>query len=49
MRGYHLRRNGLDGLTKVDLPEPVAGRGQVLVKVHACSLNHRGLGVAAGR
>ena len=39
---------GLDSIKVVDRPEPKAGRRQVLVKLAACSLNARDLGVAAG-
>ena len=31
----------LDGLELRDVPEPVAGPGEVLVRVRACSLNFR--------
>lgn len=49
MRTYELRGKGLDTLTLVERPVPRPGRGQVLVRMHAASLNYRDLMVAKGR
>src|SRR5450631_3293144 len=43
------RANGIDTLELFDLPKPVPGRGQILVRMRAASLNYRDLNVAAGR
>ena len=42
-------QKGLDSLTRVKRPEPVAGPGQVVVKVRAAALNHRDLSILNGR
>jgi NADPH:quinone reductase-like Zn-dependent oxidoreductase len=39
---------GIDGLEVVNLPEPRAARGEVVVAVRACSLNYRDLGIIRG-
>ena len=39
----------LDGLHLRDVPEPVAGPGEVLVRVRACSLNYRDQAIPLGR
>jgi NADPH:quinone reductase-like Zn-dependent oxidoreductase len=39
---------GLENLRLADIPQPVAGPGEALVKVNACSLNFRDLVVAKG-
>jgi NADPH:quinone reductase-like Zn-dependent oxidoreductase len=49
MRTYELRGKGLDTLTLVERPVPRPGPGQVLVRMHAASLNYRDLLVATGR
>ncbi len=41
MRAWELRQFGLAGLTLADRPDPIAGPGQVLIRVHAASLNYR--------
>jgi NADPH:quinone reductase-like Zn-dependent oxidoreductase len=43
------RANGIDTLELLDSPIPVAGRGQIVVRMRAASLNYRDLNVAAGR
>ena len=49
MRAYQLPGpTGVDSLKAVELPMPKPGRGQVLVKVHSCSLNYRDLAIASG-
>ena len=50
MRAYQLPKGGagIDALTKVDRPKPSPGHRQVLVKVAACSLNFRDLGIVRG-
>ena len=39
---------GLENLRPVELPEPVPGPGEVVVRVRACSLNYRDLVVSKG-
>lgn len=39
---------GIDSAALVDLPEPAAGPGQVLVRLTAAALNHRELWIAQG-
>jgi NADPH:quinone reductase-like Zn-dependent oxidoreductase len=50
MRAYQLPKGGagIEALVRVDLPEPKPQYRQVLVKVAACSLNFRDLGIARG-
>jgi NADPH:quinone reductase-like Zn-dependent oxidoreductase len=50
MRAYQLPKGGagIDALTKVERPQPKPGHRQVLVKVAACSLNFRDLGIVRG-
>ena len=50
MRAYQLPKGGagIDALTQVDRPQPKPGHRQVLVKVAACSLNFRDLGIVRG-
>jgi NADPH:quinone reductase-like Zn-dependent oxidoreductase len=40
---------GIDTLERREEPTPTPGRGQILVRMRAASLNYRDLGVAAGR
>ena len=51
MKAYQINQYGsLDGLAQMDLPEPPApGPGQILVRVHAVSLNYRDLMILLGR
>ena len=50
MKAYQLAAlTGPDALRLVELPNPKPGPGQVLVRVHATSLNYRDLLVADGR
>jgi NADPH:quinone reductase-like Zn-dependent oxidoreductase len=49
MRTYELRGKGLDTLILVERPVPRPGPGQVLVRIHAASLNYRDLLVAKGK
>ena len=48
MKGYQIQSFGLEGLVIVDLPDPEPGPNQVLVKMHAFSLNYRDLLVVKG-
>src|SRR5262245_26255002 len=50
MRAYQLPKfgAGIDALIKIDRPQPKPGHRQVLVKVAACSLNYRDLGIVRG-
>ena len=49
MRAYVLPGpTGIDALHEADRPMPRPGRRQVLVKVHACSLNFRDLAIVSG-
>lgn len=50
MKAYRLDRfTGIDALTLHDEPKPTVGRGQVLVRVRASSLNYRDLLIAEGK
>jgi NADPH:quinone reductase-like Zn-dependent oxidoreductase len=50
MRAYQLPKSGagVDALVKVERPDPKPAHRQVLVKVAACSLNFRDLGIVRG-
>jgi NADPH:quinone reductase-like Zn-dependent oxidoreductase len=50
MRAYQLPKGGagIDALAKVERPDPKPAYRQVLVKVKACSLNFRDLGIVRG-
>jgi NADPH:quinone reductase-like Zn-dependent oxidoreductase len=49
MRAYELGpMNGLDSWRLVDRPTPTPGYGQVLIRVHAVSLNYRDAVIAGG-
>src|SRR6188768_4469625 len=41
--------DGMDKLYLEELPDPTPGPGEVLIRVHACSLNYRDFAVAAGK
>lgn len=49
MKCYTVDGTGLDGLIMEDRRDPEPGEGEVLVEVHAVSLNYRDLLVAKGR
>ena len=49
MRGYEVRgRDGIDSLHLIEMPEPDAGPGQVVVEMQAASLNFRDHGILRG-
>jgi NADPH:quinone reductase-like Zn-dependent oxidoreductase len=48
MRAYELRGESIDTLCRVERPMPKPGPGQVLVRMHAASLNYRDLLIANG-
>lgn len=50
MRAYQLPKGGagIDALVKVERPDPKPAHRQILVKVAACSLNFRDLGIVRG-
>ena len=50
MRAYQLPKGGagIDALVKIERPNPKPAHRQVLVKVAACSLNFRDLGIVRG-
>ena len=50
MRAYQLLKYGagIEALVKVDRPDPKPAYRQVLVKIAACSLNFRDLGIVRG-
>src|ERR1700722_14856383 len=50
MRAYQLPKGGagIEALAPVERPDPKPGHRQVLVKVRACSLNFRDLGIVRG-
>jgi NADPH:quinone reductase-like Zn-dependent oxidoreductase len=49
MKAYEIQKFGLEGLRIVDRPEPEIGVNQVLVRMHAWSLNYRDLMTVTGR
>ena len=49
MKLWQIQSFGIDQLVRADLPKPRPGRGQVLVKVHAVSLNYRDLLIVRGQ
>jgi NADPH:quinone reductase-like Zn-dependent oxidoreductase len=48
MKAIELRKTGYDGLSVVECDEPVAGPGQVVIRVRAVSLNYRDIMVVKG-
>jgi NADPH:quinone reductase-like Zn-dependent oxidoreductase len=48
MRAVELRGVGLESLIVAERPAPVPGPGEVVVEVHAASLNYRDLAIARG-
>ena len=50
MRAFQLKsQTGIEALSKVEIAEPTPARGQVAVRVAACSINYRDLAIATGR
>lgn len=49
MKSWQISSFGIDNLELVDRPTPQAGPGQVLIDVHAVSLNYRDLLMVLGR
>ncbi len=49
MKAWRIPSFGLENLELATLPEPKPGRGEVLVKVHAVSLNYRDLMIVLGK
>ena len=50
MKAYQIQTvTGIDGLKRVELPEPQPGIGQILVRVMATSLNYRDTAVVSGQ
>jgi NADPH:quinone reductase-like Zn-dependent oxidoreductase len=51
MRAWRLPAgsDGFDKLVLEELPDPTPGPGEVLIQVHACSINYRDFAVAAGK
>jgi NADPH:quinone reductase-like Zn-dependent oxidoreductase len=49
MEAWRISQFGIDRLERVTLPDPVPQYGQVLVRVHAVSLNYRDLMIVQGR
>ena len=48
MKAYEVQEFGIDRLSLVDRPEPVAEEGQIVVRLHAWSLNFRDMMVVRG-
>src|SRR5271169_5929957 len=49
MKVWQIQSFGIDQLALTDLPQPRPGRAEVLVKVHAASLNYRDLRMVLGQ
>jgi NADPH:quinone reductase-like Zn-dependent oxidoreductase len=49
MRAYRIEQFGLDNLHPVDLPTPEPSAGEVLIRMHAASLNYRDLMIVRGQ
>lgn len=48
MHAFHLNGPSIDSLSAVELPDPRPGRGEVLVRMRAASLNYLDVAVATG-
>lgn len=48
MKAYEIQQFGIDSLSLTDLPVPEPKAGEVLVKMHAASLNYRDVMVVSG-
>jgi NADPH:quinone reductase-like Zn-dependent oxidoreductase len=48
MKAYEVQEFGIDRLALMDRPEPGAGDGEIVVRMHAWSLNFRDMMVARG-
>jgi NADPH:quinone reductase-like Zn-dependent oxidoreductase len=49
MKAYQIESpTGLDALKVIELPQPNPGPGEILVKIHACSMNYRDLSMPRG-
>ncbi len=49
MKAYQVNRpTGVEGVDCVDMPDPQVRAGEVLVRIRACSLNYRDLGILRG-
>jgi len=49
MKAWRIPSFGIENLELADIPTPQAGPGQVLIKIHAVSLNYRDLLVTLGK
>jgi NADPH:quinone reductase-like Zn-dependent oxidoreductase len=49
MKVWQIKSFGIDALSLEDIPLPHPGRGEVLIKVHAVSLNYRDLRMVGGQ
>ena len=50
MKAYQIgTQEGLDSLTAVERPEPVAGPGMAVIRVRAVCLGHRDLTILSGK
>jgi NADPH:quinone reductase-like Zn-dependent oxidoreductase len=49
MKAYQITQFGLDYLRQVEIPVPTPGAGEVLIRVHAVSLNYRDLMMIRGQ
>jgi NADPH:quinone reductase-like Zn-dependent oxidoreductase len=48
MKAFQITQFGFEHLRQVDLPKPAPGAGEVLIRVHATSLNYRDLMIVRG-
>ncbi|MGC1784926.1 MAG: NAD(P)-dependent alcohol dehydrogenase [Acidobacteriaceae bacterium] len=49
MKAFQIAQFGLENLRQVNLPKPAPGAGEVLIRVHATSLNYRDLMIVSGQ